>query len=137
MPDAPMLDTLIKLAALGTSGVCILAIFWAGWTIQKTAREGAAVQRSVRAFMFTAIGIAVISAASGALNAYFNAQTINDCRAENDQRVQQLIAKQDTLQQVITDLTPLLASTRVTSAAAATPALRPHLRDLQEVVRPR
>jgi formate hydrogenlyase subunit 3/multisubunit Na+/H+ antiporter MnhD subunit len=137
MPDAPMLDTLIKLAALGTSGVCILAIFWAGWTIQKTTRAGEQAQKTVRTFMLAAVGIAVISAASGALNAYFNAQAVNACQEENDRRAIALVAQQDTLQQMISDLTPLLENRAVSNAAAASPALRPHLRDLQEVVRPR
>lgn len=31
--DAGLLDTLVKLASLGASGVCIFAIFWIGWLI--------------------------------------------------------------------------------------------------------
>ena len=72
--DAGLLDTLVKLAALGTSGVCIFAIFWIGWLILHLP-EGATPERhkTLRMFMIITVIIAVISGAVGFVNAKFNA----------------------------------------------------------------
>ena len=70
--DAPamLLDTLVKLASLGASGVCVLAIFWVGWLISKLDSTASVQQhRTVRLFMGMTIVIAVIAFASGIANA--------------------------------------------------------------------
>jgi hypothetical protein len=74
MGASRLLETLVKLASLGTSGICIFAIFWIGWLVKKP--TSLSHYRTLRFYMIACIIIAVISAASGILNAYFNAAKI-------------------------------------------------------------
>jgi len=83
-----LLDTLVKLAAIGTSGICIFAIFWSGWLIYKT--TDAAKLDTIRYFINKVIIIAIISALSGGLNAVINAATIRKLEAKNAQMAVQL-----------------------------------------------
>ena len=67
MPDTgQLMDTLVKLASLGTSGVCIFAIFWIGWLISRPeVSRSAERQRTLRSFMVFCIAILVVSAGGG------------------------------------------------------------------------
>lgn len=61
-----MLETLVKLASLGTSGICIFAIFWIGWLIWKSeASKDVEKQRTLRFFMVVCFLISLVSAATG------------------------------------------------------------------------
>jgi formate hydrogenlyase subunit 3/multisubunit Na+/H+ antiporter MnhD subunit len=91
----PPLDTLVKLAAIGTSGICIFAIFWSGWLIYKT--TDAAKLETIKYFIAKTVVIAVISALSGGLNAAINVATIRKLEAEQAAAVQALSAQQDSL----------------------------------------
>jgi hypothetical protein len=66
-----MLDTLVKLAALGTSGICIFGIFWIGYLILNPP-EKPDPQRydTLRFFMMTCIAIAIISAVASIFGAW-------------------------------------------------------------------
>ncbi len=83
--DTGLLETLVKLAALGAAGVCIFAIFWIGWLILHLP-EGATPERhkTLRAFMVTTVFIAIISAAAGFLNSKFNADKITNAERLRD-----------------------------------------------------
>ena len=91
--DAVMGDTLIKLASLGTSGVCIFVIFWIGWLLRKP-QENADPEhhKSLRFFMGTSIIIAIISGVTGIANARINAGINAELRGENEQITQQNMA---------------------------------------------
>lgn len=91
--DAVFLDTLVKLASLGASGICIFAIFWIGWLLRKP-QEHADVQhhKSLRYYMGTSVIIAIISASSGIANAMINAGINAELRGENDEIIQANIA---------------------------------------------
>jgi hypothetical protein len=71
--DAMGLETLVKLASAGTSGVCILAIFWSGYSLQHIP-PGAPIERyrSLRHFMTVALAVAIVSASAASINAFFN-----------------------------------------------------------------
>jgi hypothetical protein len=57
-----MADQLVDLARLGTSGICILAIFWIGWSLRKPTDSPSPVRhKSVRMYMLTCTVIALIS----------------------------------------------------------------------------
>jgi hypothetical protein len=61
-----ILDTLVKLASLGTSGVCIFAIFWSGWLISRPeTSKDVDKQKTLRLFMLFCVVILLISAATG------------------------------------------------------------------------
>ncbi len=65
MPDIGVLDTLVKLASLGTSGVCIFAIFWIGWLLLKSdPAKNIERQRTLRFYMIACVAIAVIQVAA-------------------------------------------------------------------------
>jgi hypothetical protein len=65
MPDT-VLETLVKLASLGTSGICIFAIFWIGWLLSRPATsQDAERQRTLRFFMIVCVVISLVSAGTG------------------------------------------------------------------------
>ncbi len=84
-----MLDTLVKLASLGASGVCIFAIFWVGYLIKHTPSDNAERHRTLRNFMWMSVFIAVISGGSGIANAYFNREKISEARTKAEMRARE------------------------------------------------
>ncbi len=74
--DPATLDQLVKLAALGTSGICVLALVLIGMLIHNIPEEHRERHRSVRMYMWICVIIALISAGSGAANAYYNHEKI-------------------------------------------------------------
>lgn len=82
--DAGLLDTLVKLASLGASGVCIFALFWIGWLIWRLPADATPERyKTLRMFMIIAVFIALISGATGLVNAKFNAEEIHHLREQN------------------------------------------------------
>lgn len=75
--DTAFLDTLVKLANLGTSGICVLAIAWAGFQFRSIPNDAPRIRyEALRSFFRLCILIAVISAVTGILSAYFNHQQV-------------------------------------------------------------
>lgn len=91
MPDAATLETLVKLAAAGTGGVCVLAIFWAGFMLMRmpadARREG---HRSLRFFMSMCFGIALVSATTTVAAGYWDSKKIETLQSANQGKDQQL-----------------------------------------------
>ena len=82
--DKELLVTLVKLASAGTSGVCILAIFWSGWLLLRTAnRADGELYHTLRHFMAFALGIAVVSAFAASISSYFNYRQIVELKARS------------------------------------------------------
>ena len=131
MPNDVMLDTLVKLAAAGTSGVCILGIAATGWLIhkadEKTPKEK---YRMMRYYLLSTLGIALISAASGALNAKWNAEAIKE-------RDQVVAAQADSLTVVAQSVDSLLQSSSFQAAARETPMLNTQAYALRQFARAR
>ena len=68
--DVSIPETLVKLASLGTAGICIFVIFWTGWMIMRTPADASAQRyRILRQFMVVAVVVALISGVAGYLNA--------------------------------------------------------------------
>jgi hypothetical protein len=61
MSETGLLDTLVKLASLGTSGICIFVIFWIGWLLSKPA----APRSAQRERTYTVHGNRVVMPGSG------------------------------------------------------------------------
>ncbi len=77
------LELLVKLASFGTAGVSVLAIFGIGYNIQKLPNDAPEWKpRLMIKYMGMCIIIAIICAASGGVNAYFNRGKI--MKAENE-----------------------------------------------------
>ena len=80
-----LLDTLVRLASLGASGVCIFAIFWIGWLLMRLpAGQDPERHKSLRYYMGTCIVIALISGGTGVANAMFNAQKVESLEREKN-----------------------------------------------------
>jgi len=138
----------VKLAAIGTSGICIFAIFWGGWLIHKT--TDVAKLETIRFFINRAVIIAIISALSGVLNAVINAGTISELQVQNtalstqltkeqvaaERLDSQLVAKQDTLQHTVEALAALLGSPVIARVVRGSPELRGHFDSLKRVIPP-
>src|SRR5437016_5340356 len=91
MPDSGLLDTLVKLASLGTSGICIFAIFWIGWLIRKPPpTPGPEIHKTLRIYMIICVVIAFISAGSGILNAIFKVDDIQTLVSEKQSLSEQI-----------------------------------------------
>jgi hypothetical protein len=61
MFETGFLDTLVKLASLGTSGICIFAIFWCGWLLKQPKVN----QKNMLVFMGFCVVIALIQLFAG------------------------------------------------------------------------
>ncbi len=71
--DIPLLDTLVRLASIGATGICIFVVFWAGYQLQKIPHDAPPIRyETFRSYMLLCVLVALISAGVGALNAYFN-----------------------------------------------------------------
>jgi formate hydrogenlyase subunit 3/multisubunit Na+/H+ antiporter MnhD subunit len=81
--DTGLLETLVKLASLGASGVCIFAIFWVGWLILQLPSDASTERhKSLRFFIVACVIIAVISGVTGLVNAKFNVDEITELSSE-------------------------------------------------------
>ena len=68
------IDGLVRLAAIGTSGICVLAVAVIGWMLSKTRAAPDQWHKTVRLFMGMCLISAVITGATGIANAKFNAE---------------------------------------------------------------
>lgn len=75
------LDLIVKLASLGTAGICILGIFYTGIIIKSLPNDVTSGKLSaVRMYKNMCIVIAIICTISGGLNAFFNMQKVMDAK---------------------------------------------------------
>ena len=80
------LEQLVKLASLGTAGVCVLAIFIIGISIFKLPNDTSKEKvKLIKTYMNMCIIIAVICTISGGANAYFNQNKIAEAKDESSQ----------------------------------------------------
>ncbi len=67
------LDALVKLASLGTAGICIFAIFFMGTGIFRLPNDTSEIKALLmKKYMNVCIFIAIICMISGVANSYFN-----------------------------------------------------------------
>jgi hypothetical protein len=88
MVDTGLLDTLVKLASFGASGISIFAVFWIGWVLwHRAASANPEEHKTLRYFMGAGVGmcliIAVISAATGIANARSDEKSTLELEAKN------------------------------------------------------
>ena len=85
MGEGGILETLVKLASLGTSGICIFAIFGSGWLLWKSIRtkdkEG---QKTLRFYILACILITLVSAAAGFWAGQIDAKQYDSLKKERD-----------------------------------------------------
>lgn len=97
MPDADFLQTLVRLASAGTSGICILAVFWCGFLLFRLPNDASRDRhRSLRYFMLMCLGIAVLSAATTFGAGYWDFKKVQALKSENTQLAVNLDRSQQT-----------------------------------------
>ncbi len=79
MENLQTFEVLVKLASFGTAGVCVLSVFIIGFTIFKLPNDTPEWKPMLlKKFINACIIIALITATSGSLNAYFNHKKVNE-----------------------------------------------------------
>ncbi len=96
MPD--FLETLVKLAAAGTSGICIFAIFAAGYILFKSNPDTpTAKYDALKSFMKMAVVVAVISAGTTIAAGYWDYKTKIALKEENKGLAETAKEQEDTI----------------------------------------
>ena len=94
--ESTMLDTMVRLATLGASGVSIFAIAWLGYILRRPLKDASSDwHRSVRHYMTVCAFFAATSAVGAYANAKFNAERNNELRSvivRKDQSIDSLRA---------------------------------------------
>lgn len=81
---AQFLETLVKLASAGTSGISIFVVFWCGYMVWKLPEDASPERHAtLRFFMKIAFGITILSAITSASAAYWDFRTNQALRMEN------------------------------------------------------
>jgi len=81
-----LLETLVKLAAAGTSGVCVLCVAATGLTMWKLPNDASPRRiQALKHYMNTCLGIALISAGTTGLAGYWDYQTKQALRQDKRQ----------------------------------------------------
>lgn len=127
MENLGSFDLLVKLASFGTAGVCILAIFIIGYSIFKLPNDTPKWKPVLmKKFINASIIIAVITAVSGGLNAYFNQQKIQNAdqgTANVANEYDKLKENYDKLYEKIESLSKLIAERPSQGATTTNPAV--------------
>jgi hypothetical protein len=94
MEQIQTLEVLVKLASIGTAGVCVLSVFLIGFTIFKLPNDTPEWKPELlKKFINACIIIALITAVSGSLNAYFNINKV----AEADRATAEIVGEYEKL----------------------------------------
>jgi Zn-dependent protease with chaperone function len=101
MEQIQTLEVLVKLASIGTAGVCVLSVFLIGFTIFKLPNDTPEWKPVLlKKFINACIIIALITAVSGSLNAYFNINRV----AEADKATAEMVGEYEKLATDFTEL---------------------------------
>jgi hypothetical protein len=78
MIEASVLDSLVRFAAAGASGVAIIAVVFVGYVISKTTPETHPEKyKLIKSYMWMSVVVAVISGVSGILNFSVNKENVD------------------------------------------------------------
>jgi hypothetical protein len=103
MPSPDLLETLVKLASAGTSGICIFALFWSGYTLMRLPNDAPQNRHiSLRYFMAMCLLVSLISAGTTFGAGYWDYKRVaalKDEVAEKEATVVALNATQQMLRQ--------------------------------------
>jgi len=96
--NSELLDSAVKLAALGTSGVCVAGMVWTGALMARLPAEGERNRHSaLRNYMLLCFGVAIVSAVSGFLSP--TAERMRELEATNRSQAQQVTELRRAVQQ--------------------------------------
>jgi hypothetical protein len=95
--NSELLDTAVKLAALGTSGVCVAGLVWTGLLMARLPADAERNRHAaLRNYMLLCFGVAVVSAVSGFLSP--TAERMRELEAANRDQAEQVAALQKAVQ---------------------------------------
>jgi hypothetical protein len=85
MGEGGILETLVKLASLGTSGICIFAIFGSGWLLWKSIKtKDKEAQKTLRFYIGVCFLITLVSSATGFWAGRIDARQYDSLKRECD-----------------------------------------------------
>ncbi len=114
-----MLDTLVKLAAIGTSGLCLLFVFWCGNLVRSLPDSASEGKISlVKHYMTVCLIMAVITGLSGGANAFFNRHAVVVAETKVAEGRKELATVRQDLTAVSTAVEALKTTPQVTTPEA-------------------
>ena len=136
--NTSLLETLVKLASLGASGICIFAIFWIGWLISRTP-SGADPERhrTMRQFMAMCVAIAIIAGVTGYMTAQFRSETAEELFGKLDaanKTVQKHRELQSAAHAAVEMLEDTLRTKEIAAAADGSDEIRRQVKQLKESI---
>ena len=85
-----ILSVIVQLASIGTAGICVFAIFWIGYQIQRLPNDAPKDKyKLMNQYMVVCVTIAAICLVSGVSNAYFNRNKINAANEQRDEAMRE------------------------------------------------
>ncbi len=134
-----LLDTLVRLASLGASGISIFAIFWIGWLLLRLP-SGADRERhkTLRFFMLVCFGIALIAGGTGLANVMFKADQIsilNQTIIENSEEIDRYKNLQSTARGTVNALEVIVKSKKLAAAASGSVEIERQVQTLKDVIK--
>jgi len=130
------LETLVKLAAAGTSGICIVCIVVSGIVILKTPENASAAKfQTIRFFIMSSVLIAVVSAASTFAASSLDAKARTSLKLDNQKLTTSLDrARNDVVQTKKLSTEALLAARVRIVPAKTTSAQGPLPHDAEKAI---
>ena len=136
--DTLLLETLVKLASLGASGISIFAIFWIGWLISRTPSDaGAERHRTMRLFMVMCVAVAIIAGVTGYMSAQFKSGTVEELTGKLDaalESVQQYKELQASTRGALDTLELVLRSKELAAAESRSEELSRDVKILKDAI---
>ena len=134
-----LLDTLVRLASLGASGISIFVIFWIGWLLLRLP-SGADRERhkTLRLFMLVCFGIALIAGGTGLANVMIKAEQIsklNQTIIENREEIDKYKNLQSTARGSVNALKSIVKSKQLAAAASGSVEIERQVQTLKDVIK--
>ena len=141
-----LLDTLVRLASLGASGISIFVIFWIGWLLLRLP-SGADRERhkTLRLFMLVCFGIALIAGGTGLANVMIKADQIsklnrtiierNQTIIENREEIDKYKNLQSTARGSVNALKSIVKSKQLAAAASGSVEIERQVQTLKDVIK--
>lgn len=99
MPSPDLLESLVKLASAGTSGICIFALFWSGYTLIRLPNDAPLNRHvSLRYFMAMCLLVSLISAGTTFGAGYWDYKRVAALKEEVAKKEATVVALNETQQ---------------------------------------
>lgn len=134
-----LLDTLVRLASLGASGISIFAIFWIGWLLLRLPSDADRERhKTLRFFMLVCFGIALISGGTGLANVMFKADKISKLNlkiTENREEIDRYKNLRSTARGTVNGLEAIVKSKKLAAAASGSVEIERQVQTLKDLIK--